>query len=724
MTANGAVLGEPLVPLASGSDGLAGSPPSGGMMHEIDQGQLLASIAATSHDCILSLDASATILWASPATEQVLGWRPADLAGCELDLLFPRDGSELRDATVARLLAGERVEPFVDAGVRRDGSTFKAQITLGPVHGPEDQITGVIVILRDVTAQLHEQRELALALEMSRAHFDQATVPQAILDLRGHLESVNPAWCELFGHGEGWFADCDIVDLVHPLETEGVVARLARLRAGEINSISYRGRFRDSTGRDLRLLLDATLLREPDGRPYAIAASVGDPDRDLDGDLDDTAYPAEEAAPGGPAGGSPGDSVSDPADARGRRAQALARRAWETAVVMDRGLRITYVSGALARMLRYRPDDLLNSRGREHLHPDDAPTVTGMLTRLLADPRSAEHAVLRVRDGEQRWRWVEVTATNCVDDPDIGGIVANLRDVTERVRTEEALRLSEALHRAMVETAQEGIMATSPEGRVIFANETAAVIVGRTVDDMYGEDPRRLFGLPEAGDGEDVSSHEVVHLRPDGSERILDVSLRPLNSRDGRLGSLVSIYDVTDARHAERALRRRALHDPLTSLPNRYLFLDRLETAAARQRRFDGRGTAVLFVDLDGFKQVNDGFGHEAGDVVLREVAARLLASVRGTDTVGRLGGDEFAVICEDTGREEALVVAHRILDAFREPISAAEHEHAIGLSVGVALAPPYDFDELVRRADEAMYRAKHVGGGRIAVAGQDDEGS
>jgi diguanylate cyclase (GGDEF)-like protein/PAS domain S-box-containing protein len=272
----------------------------------------------------------------------------------------------------------------------------------------------------------------------------------------------------------------------------------------------------------------------------------------------------------------------------------------------------------------------------------------------------------------------------------------------------------------MVETAQEGIMATSPEGKVMFANETAAEIVGRTVEEMYGEDPRELFGLPELRSVEEVASHEVVHVRPDGSERILEVSRRPLNSRNGHLGSLVSVYDVTDARLAERALRRRALHDPLTSLPNRYLFFDRLETAAARQRRFDGRGTAVLFVDLDEFKQVNDGFGHEAGDTVLREVALRLLASVRGTDTVGRLGGDEFAVICEDTGVEEALVVAHRILDACREPVRIGESEHITRLSIGVAVAPPYGFDELVRRADEAMYRAKQRGGGRVAVAGQD----
>jgi diguanylate cyclase (GGDEF)-like protein/PAS domain S-box-containing protein len=652
-------------------------------MQEIDQGQLLASIAATSHDCILSLDAAGAVLWASPATERVLGWCPEDLAGSAIDVIFPRENGELRVAALERLLVGDRVEPFVDTGFRRDGSTFKAQVMLGPVHGPNGTITGVIAILRDVTAELDEQRELALALEMSRAHFDQAVTPQAILDLDGRLESVNPAWCELFGRGEGWFADAEILDLVQPVDARDVAVRLERLRSGEVDSVSYHGSFRDGEGRDLPLVLDAALLREPGGRPYAIAASIGDLER---ADL----------------------------------AEALGRRAWDTAVVLDEQLEITHVAGSVTRMLGYEPDDLLHHVAWEYLHPADTSLVADVLERLLGDSQRHERAVVRVRDGHQQWRWVEIAATNCLTDPEINGIVANLRDVTEQVRTEEALRLSEAMHRAMVESAPEGIVATSPEGRVIFANETAARMLGRDVEELSGQGLPRLLDLPE-GDAAGVRLHEVVHALPDGTERILEVSRRPLNSRDGGLGSLVSLSDVTEARQAEHALRRRALHDPLTSLPNRYLFVDRLDTAAARQRRVEGRGTAVLFLDIDDFKLVNDRFGHDAGDRVLVEVATRLVDSVRATDTVGRLGGDEFAVVCEDSGVEEALVVAERVLEAFREPVHLQDVEHAARVSIGIAVAPPHEFDELVRRADQAMYRAKQLGGARIAVAGQED---
>lgn len=668
-------------------NGLAQSVPSGGIMPEIEQSGLLASIAAVSDDCILSLDKRGAIRWASPATEQVLGWRPEELAGGVLDELFPSEGGDIRAAAIRRLLAGERVQPFVETGLRRDGSSFMAQVTLGPVHEPDGSVGGAVVILRDVTGQLREQRELALALEMSRAHFDQAIIPQAIFDVHGQLDSANPAWCELFGRGEGWFADSNITQLMHPDDVPAFAATLLRLRGGGVESVSFRGRFRDADDEDMALVLDAALLREPNGRPYAVAASVREP--------------------------GPGD---DPQTL----GEALRRRGWDTACVVDEDLVLTHVTPALDQLLGYDStgDDVHLTW--EYVHPTDVPVVVDLLARLIAEPHRQDRAVLRLRDRDQQWRWVEITAANCLADPEIGGIVANVRDVTEQVKTEEALRLSEAMHRAMVETAPEGILATSPEGTVIFANETAAEILGRPVADMYGATPLDLFGF--ADDAADVQVHDVVHERPDGSERTLEVSRRPLNSRNNRLGSLLTMSDVTESRQAERALLRRALHDPLTALPNRYLFLDRLETAAARQRRYDGRETAVLYLDLDEFKQINDTYGHEAGDGVLREVAARLLASVRATDTVGRLGGDEFAVICEDSGVEPALIVAHRILDAFSTPVRIDGADHEIGVSIGVALAPQFSFDVVVRRADEAMYLAKQRGGRRIVVAGAEDD--
>jgi diguanylate cyclase (GGDEF)-like protein/PAS domain S-box-containing protein len=543
-------------------------------VQQIDQGQLLASIAATSHDCILSVDVDGTVVWASPATLDVLGWRPEDLAGSELSVIAPRDGGDVHAAYLRRLLDGERVAPFLDTGVKRDGSAFKASVTLGPVHDAGGEVVGVTVILRDVTAELSEQRALVPEQEPTRAH----------------------------------------------------------------------------------------TVKAP--------------------------------------------SLYD----------ALGRHAWDTVVVLDDQLRVTHVTPSVVQLLGHQSEAVLGVAAQEYVHPADCARVAGAVGRVMGEPRHTERFVLRVRAREDAWQWTEATLTNLLDDPGIRGLVANLRDVTEQVQTEEALRLSEALHRAMVENAQDGIIAIAPDGSTTFVNETAARILGRPLEDLHGGSTIALLGpeLWQTGPG----PFELAYAHPDGRACVLEVSHRSLTGDDAEpLGSLVTVADVTEARRTESTLRRQALHDPLTGLPNRYLFLDRLETAVARHLRHVGRGTAVLYLDLDDFKPVNDAHGHEVGDGVMQEVARRLAGAVRATDTVGRLGGDEFAIICEDTDEKAAVLVAAKVLAELRRPIEHRREEHRIGVSIGVAVAPPHDFADLVRLADAAMYRAKHLGGSRVAVA-------
>lgn len=675
----------------------------GGTVHEFDQGQLLASIAAMSSDCILSLDRDATIVWASPATQQVLGWRPEDLAGSDISVVTPRGGDLVTAANLEQLLAGARVEPFTDTGIKRNGSAFKAAVTLGPVYSADGEVTGVTVVLRDVTAELSEKRETQQALELARAQFEQMPVPQALLDLRGHLESVNAAWCDLFACPEDDFADCDILSLVHPMDVRNAAELFASLRTGVLESASYQGLFRDSDEGSLPLLIDAMLLREADGSPYAIAVSARD--------------------------------VSVVEDARRALAvqenlyEALGRRSWDAAVVINADLVIAYVTPSVARMLGYEIDEVLSKIGFEYVHPEDVDQARLAIERLLAQPRLVERLVVRLRDKQQRWRWIESAVSNCLDDPDIRGLVANVRDITEQVATDEALRLSEALHRAMVETAQQGITAIAPDGTTLFVNEHMSRILGVEQSRFCGSDVLALLATEGCVSRPDVSRsgqerYEVTYDHPVKGERILGIARSQLN-RDSAptLGFLVTVDDVTEARHAERALRRQALHDPLTGLPNRYLFLDRLEAAGRRHERSPGRGTAVLYLDLDGFKPVNDGHGHETGDDLLREIALRLVSAVRATDTVGRLGGDEFAVVCEDSDQETALLVANRIQEAFGEQVLVAGASFTVGLSIGVGLSPPHPVEGLVGCADRAMYRAKQLGGGKVVLAGAGDQG-
>jgi diguanylate cyclase (GGDEF)-like protein len=175
---------------------------------------------------------------------------------------------------------------------------------------------------------------------------------------------------------------------------------------------------------------------------------------------------------------------------------------------------------------------------------------------------------------------------------------------------------------------------------------------------------------------------------------------------------------------AWKANEYQALHDPLTRLPNRALFVDRLDNALARAERY-GRGVAVLFVDLDHFKAVNDGLGHAVGDEALVEAGRRVRECIRRTDTAARLGGDEFAVVLEDFGDEQQVVrMAERLVEILKEPFLLHGSEVTMGASVGVCLSGSsrWTGDEMMRAADAAMYQAKHAGKGRYAISALRDK--
>ena len=305
-------------------------------------------------------------------------------------------------------------------------------------------------------------------------------------------------------------------------------------------------------------------------------------------------------------------------------------------------------------------------------------------------------------------------------------------DVTERKRTEDKLRAAYLRHQEMIDSAEAIIWRGDARTlRFTFVSQQAEVILGYPaglwVDEpafwyehIHPDDQKRALAFCKASTAEKRShTFEYRMLAADGRIVWLRTSVSVL-VEDGVATELVGVMtDVTERKVLEEQLRHRAFHDFLTGLPNRALFVDRIEHALARAGRDEkDLAVAVLYMDLDNFKVVNDSLGHEAGDRLLVETAERLLGCLRPMDTATRLGGDEFAVLLEGVADEaEAARVADRIGDALRSPFTLGPHEAHVDVSIGVALGRPSQFhaglfvaEDLLRNADIAMYQAK-VGG-------------
>ncbi|MEU4240539.1 EAL domain-containing protein [Actinoplanes sp. NPDC026619] len=322
-------------------------------------------------------------------------------------------------------------------------------------------------------------------------------------------------------------------------------------------------------------------------------------------------------------------------------------------------------------------------------------SITGRIEALT-------RAVEVIRDGDYSRR------VGLRDGDEIGRLGQAFDDMTERLERSAREILAKEYTDSILANAGEGICGVDADNRIIFANEAAGRITGRGVAGLLGRDAQEL--LPAGDDAE----REVMIERADGSSVRVAYTISPI-AKDG--GAVVVLRDVTRQRDLEHDLRHQALHDGLTGLPNRKLFLDRLEHAMSRARTAGGSAT-VLYLDLDGFKKVNDSLGHNAGDALLRTTGDRLVSALRAHDTVARLGGDEFAVLLEGADQATAEQYAQSCLDALTQPFVVHGRKAVVSVSIGLVtgIAGYADAEEVLRNADVAMYAAKGRGKGCFQV--------
>jgi diguanylate cyclase (GGDEF)-like protein/PAS domain S-box-containing protein len=409
------------------------------------------------------------------------------------------------------------------------------------------------------------------------------------------------------------------------------------------------------------------------------------------------------------------------------RIQSLLWHSSDLVIVWNTEGVITYASPSVTRFTGYEIGQTIDKREARLVHPDDEERVVRALDEVRAGPLGAAGSFeARFRRYDDEWRWLEAIVGNLIDDPEVGGLLINARDVTERRRAEVRLRQSEDDLRSVLEASPDLIARFDQDLRHLYVNPAVERATGLRRDQMVGRTMRQLHAPADLVDIWDTNLRRAFETGSAGEFdypfetpyglRWFHTRMVPEWAGDGSVERvLVVIRDVTERKAAEEELTHKTLHDPLTGLPNRVLLLDRVGLALDRLDRTGGF-VAVLFLDLDRFKAVNDTLGHAAGDRLLVEVGKRLTSASRPGDTVARLGGDEFVVVCGELGSEhDAAVVARRLAAALGAPFDDRNRVVSITASTGIATSstPGCGPRELVGDADAAMYRAKRNGRAR-----------
>ena len=675
-------------------------------LHRIEAARQLQAITlASAGDAIITTDKHCKVLTLNPAAESLTGWREDQALGLPVrDMLniHNADGSSFKsDLFQATLGAHTPIKFDSDSSLRnRNGDEFFVNITSAPIRLSDEKPLGIILTIQDNTQKLHLNHSLQ---EQSKL-FQEMSALASIGAWEYNPQTEASTWTEevarifelppqlhvdnelVFGSGfwapeqeaELRTAMCDAVDhatayaLEMPMRTAKGNQRWVRISANPViqngRTVKLRGSIQDIS---LRKRVELALRDKEASYARIIAGS-------------DQGF-------------------------------------WEFNV---RTHNIT-VSARYLSMLGYPENrqSLTLAEWRQHIHPDDRPKTASALEKHIAGLSPILELDFRAYTVQGKLIWLHTRGKIVEwDENKQPVLVAGAHtDITARKLAEDALRKAAVVF----ETTQESVIITDAETRITQVNRAFTQLTGYTEAEVLGQKPKLLSSgrnSPETytemwRDIENMGywQGELWNRRKNGEVFPVLISINVARDNSGQVTNYVSVFmDISKSKASEERLEYLAHHDPLTNLPNRLLMFSQLEHALAKIHRTGG-SLALLMFDLDRFKDVNDSFGHMAGDNLLQMVAKRLSARLRGSDSFARLGGDEFTVLLQDMARpEDAARVAEDIIDALNMPFTLALGiEIRIGASVGISLSTGMTGAEtLMQQADAAMYRAKDEGRG------------
>ena len=683
---------------------------AGGVSQAVDDRELLRAVVNAALDPLIVIRAlrgddgvidDFILVDCNDRATEYLSRGREDLLGRRMAEVFTPDTAEIARGWAAevvatrkpRLHAGEHLTSIVTAHVRL------FDVSVVPIAD------GVALTWRDLTDARHALAELRRSQESLRVAMMTAPVAMNIVSIHGTFLQVNPAMCEFLGRSEQELRTTKWQDLTHPDDFEKDVALLQELLDGTRDSYRLLRRFTRPKGQEVWGDMAVAGVRDETGRVLFLINTIVDL-TELVRSRDDLAESRE-------------------------RYRILAEHTSDVVLQVSRDGRLEWASPSVADTFGWNRDEVVGRSISDFIPHGDWGNVADALASSASDG-SATGGQFRVRRRGGRLIWVDATASS-VRDPH-GNLVrvVRLRDVDARVRARIALQNSEERFRAAMRATPIGVAIINRDGYIVQVNAALSRMLRRSEQSLMGN---RITSLTHPEDRRiDLEMWNWLHGRQAGSvtreKRLMDSdgealwvqnALASVRDEDGEITSFVAQFmDVSETQQAHAALELMALHDPLTNLKNRRAVLDQLQSVLSHPPR-TGSCLGVLYCDLDRFKKVNDVHGHAVGDALLVEVARRMEAAVRDSDTVGRIGGDEFVVLLTQIRDEDALfAVAQKIRATVSEPFTADGVTLTPTLSIGAALADPGDSpDAVVAKADMALYSAKEQGRDRAVPYSQ-----
>ena len=669
----------------------------------------LHSVVQSTSDIIMVLEADGTVSYVNPAVERILGYKAEELIRFKafFGLVHQEDAKRVEQTFFEAVRSSGVQEPLEIRLRHADRSWRHVEITNNKLL--DDPSAGRVVSnVRDVTERKQTKEKLSESEERFRK-LTEATFEAIVIHDKGKILEANHRLCTMFGYEAEEIIGMNVLDLAAP-ESRDLVRK--NVLSGYDKPYEAVGLRKDGTLFYGEVRVNATTYR---GRSVRVAAVRDVTERKR----------ADEAL---------------------RRSEGRFRQLFEHSVdalfvIHDETRQIVDCNREACRALGYSREEMLTLRlddfAREILTEEEKKqrgSSTPWRRALAGEPGT----IIGFHENEQRRKDgttfpVEV-GVGSIDYGERRMILASVRDITERKRAEEALRRSEANLAEAQRIARLGSWEWDLKTGEVWWSDEAYRIHGfephqfspnlKIVEELLHPDDKYLFRESLDDASSETESYDFEHriLRPNGDVRWIHRRGEVVRGVGGEeaLRIIGTDHDVTERKRAEERLHYQATHDLLTGLPNRSLFADRLDHAFRRTSGRRGRMAAVLFMDLDNFKVVNDSFGHKVGDRLLVAAGERFRGCLRPEDTLARFGGDEFVVLVDDFEKpEDAVRVAQRIIEAYREPFVLEGQEVFIKPSIGISLVTAHtttstSSEEVLRDADIAMYRAKKEGLGYL----------